>query len=93
MGMNARTNLRMEADEMERAKDRQIKDGIAMAERDFEAERYSIENNIFALEGYIRSMNCAIEKARSGSDCEKMYFVEKMEKMANRLGYDLVRKV
>jgi len=46
-----------------------------------------------ALRDYIASMQCAIDKAMRGSDCEDMYFVEKLEKMANRLGYDLVKKV
>jgi hypothetical protein len=54
--------------------------------------RYNIENNITALESYIVSMNCAIEKAKNGSTCEKMYFVEKLERMCNRLGFDLVKK-
>ncbi len=49
-----------------------------------------VKQNQTALRGYIASMQCAIDKAMRGSDAEDMYFVEKLEKMANRLGYDLV---
>ena len=51
-----------------------------------------VKQNQTALRGYIASMQCAIDKAMRGSDAEDMYFVEKLEKMANRLGYDLIKK-
>ncbi len=51
-----------------------------------------VKQNQTALRGYIASMSCAIDKAMRGSDCEDMYFVEKLEKMANRLGYDLIKQ-
>lgn len=51
-----------------------------------------VKNNVFALSEYIQSMLCAVGKAQRGSDCEDMYFIEKLEKMANRLGYDLVKR-
>jgi len=51
-----------------------------------------VKNNTTALKSYIASMDCAIDKAISGSDCEDGYFIEKLERMANRLGYNLVEK-
>ena len=51
-----------------------------------------VKNNITALKSYIASMNCAIEKAESGSDCEDGYLIEKLERMCNRLGYNLTEK-
>ncbi len=51
-----------------------------------------VKDNITALKSYIASMDCAIDKAESGSDCEDGYFIEKMERMANRLGYNLTEK-
>ena len=51
-----------------------------------------VKQNQTALRGYIASMSCAIDKAMRGSIVEDMYFIEKLEKMANRLGYNLVKK-
>jgi hypothetical protein len=34
-------------------------------------------------------MGCALKKADDGSDVEDGYFVEKLEKTARRMGYDL----
>ena len=51
-----------------------------------------VKQNQTALRGYIASMQRAIDKAMRGSDAEDMYFVEKLEKMANRLGYDLGKR-
>ncbi|KKK58655.1 hypothetical protein LCGC14_3042250 [marine sediment metagenome] len=51
-----------------------------------------VKANSGMLTVYIRSMQCAVDKAVRGSDVEDMYFVEKLEKMANRLGYDLIKK-
>jgi hypothetical protein len=51
-----------------------------------------VKNNIQALKSYIDSMKCAIGKAERGSDCEDSYFIEKLEKMANRMGYELKKK-
>jgi len=58
----------------------------------FVGSQSKVKNSIHALELYMASMNCAINKAKSGSDCEDGYFLEKLEKMCNRLGYDLVKK-
>jgi hypothetical protein len=69
-----------------------LSESVADAERDFASERCLIENNINALESYIASMNCAIEKAANGSKVENVYFLEKLEKMCNRLGYDMIEK-
>jgi len=51
-----------------------------------------VKNNITALKSYISSMNCGIDKAEKGSEVEDGYFLEKLERMANRLGYNLVEK-
>lgn len=48
-----------------------------------------VKKNHTALSGYIASMQCALAKAQNGSIAEDMYFVEKLTKMANRMGYDL----
>lgn len=51
-----------------------------------------VRENLVALTTYIQAMNCALDKADAGSNCEDMYFTEKLEKMASRLGYNLVKK-
>lgn len=51
---------------------------------------YDVHENWVALEGYIQSMQCAVSKAANGSTVETMYFIEKLEKTANKLGYKLV---
>jgi len=51
-----------------------------------------VKQNREQLEHYIASMNCALSKAKSGSDVEDGYFLEKLEKMVNRMGFDLVKK-
>jgi len=50
----------------------------------------AVNDNLTALKSYIDSMLCAISKAEKGSNAEDGYFIEKLERMANRLGYDLV---
>ncbi len=52
----------------------------------------TVRANVDALSAYIQSMLCAVGKAKRGSDAEDMYFVEKLEKIANRLGYDLIKR-
>ncbi len=52
----------------------------------------TVRANVDALSAYIKSMLCAVGKAERGSDVEDMYFVEKLEKTANRLGYDLIKQ-
>ncbi len=52
----------------------------------------TVRANTTALSAYIQSMLCAVGKAKRGSDAEDMYFIEKLEKMANHLGYDLIKK-
>jgi hypothetical protein len=69
-----------------------ILDGLARSEKDFESEKCKIENNITALKSYIDSMDCAISKAMNGSTCETGYFLEKLERMCNRLNYNLVKR-
>ncbi len=51
-----------------------------------------VKANVAALSSYLESMRCAVGKAERGSDAEDMYFIEKLEKIANRLGYDLIKK-
>ncbi len=51
-----------------------------------------VKANVTALSDYIQSMLCAVGKAERGSGVEDMYFVEKLEKIANRLGYDLIKR-
>jgi len=51
-----------------------------------------VKANVAALSSCLESMFCAVNKAKRGSDVEDMYFVEKLEKMANRLGYDLIKR-
>lgn len=51
-----------------------------------------VKENISYLSACIESMRCAVGKANNGSDVEDMYFIEKLEKMANRLGYDLIKR-
>ena len=53
---------------------------------------FMVENNTTALQSYIDSMQCAIDKAKSGSTVEDGYFVEKLGNMANRLGFDLIER-
>ncbi|KKN48404.1 hypothetical protein LCGC14_0653510 [marine sediment metagenome] len=51
----------------------------------------TVRANVDVLSAYLQSMQCAIGKAKRGSDVEDMYFIEKLEKMANRLGYNLIK--
>ncbi len=48
--------------------------------------------NIEALISFNRSMAIALEKAENGSRAEDGYFFEKLEKTADRLGFDLVKQ-
>lgn len=45
--------------------------------------------NVEALKDFHRSMGCALSKATMGSCAEDGYFLEKLEKSADRLGYKL----
>jgi hypothetical protein len=47
-------------------------------------------DNLVALDGYIVSIKCALAKARNGSDAEDGYIIEKLQRFANRMGFDLV---
>jgi hypothetical protein len=51
-----------------------------------------VKDELVALQSYLVSMRCALDKAENGSAVEDMYFLEKLEKAANRMGYDLVKK-
>ena len=55
-------------------------------------EMSTVRANTTALSAFMRSMEYAILKAKNGSDAEDMYFIEKLEKIANRLGYDLIKR-
>lgn len=48
--------------------------------------------NVEALIGFNRSMALALENAEDGSKVEDAYFIEKLKKTANRLGYDLIER-
>jgi hypothetical protein len=47
--------------------------------------------NLEALKDFHRSMGCALTKATMGSPCEDGYFLEKLEKTAHRMGFELKR--
>ena len=51
-----------------------------------------VKQERLALRMYINSMLCAIGKAAKGSECEDGYFLEKLEKTCDRLGFNLVKK-
>ena len=51
-----------------------------------------IKNNWNAIDSYLLSMRCACDKAERGSETEDMYFFEKLNKLANYLGYNLVKR-
>ena len=51
-----------------------------------------VKTNVVALSSYLRSMQRAVGKAERGSEVEDIYFVEKLERAADRLGYRLVEK-
>ncbi len=88
--MADRINKRMEADEKQRAKNRQKSAGFTGGY--FVGSKSKVKNNVYALYQYIESMYCAIGRAERGSECEDGYFLEKLEKMCSRLGYNLVKK-
>ena len=50
----------------------------------------TVAANVDRLTEYNRSMAIALERAESGSAIEDMYFLEKLEKTANLLGYALM---
>ena len=52
--------------------------------------QYTVAANVDALIGFNRSMAVALDKAERGSSVEDMYFIEKLQKTAERLGYKLV---
>ena len=49
----------------------------------------TVAANVQQLEGWNRSMAGALERAANGSDAEDMYFIEKLEKTANAIGFEL----
>ena len=51
-----------------------------------------VKENRGRLSGYLASMRCAVDKAKNGSDAEDGYFLEKLEKAANCLGYGLTKQ-
>jgi len=48
-----------------------------------------VQENLEALKSFHRSMGCALSKATMGSPAEDGYFLEKLEKSAGRMGYEL----
>ena len=48
--------------------------------------------NLTALQDYLCSMTCALDKAENGSPVEDSYFLEKLGRAANRMGYKLVKE-
>jgi hypothetical protein len=48
-----------------------------------------VKDNVEALDCYMISMRCAVDKAKRGSTVEDGYFMEKLTKMCNRMGYEL----
>ena len=55
-------------------------------------EESTVKHNVDALIGFNLSMATALAKAKRGSCVEDDYFVEKLEKTANRLNFTLVPK-
>jgi len=51
-----------------------------------------VKNNAGYLAGLLKSMKCAVDKAKAGSDFEDSYFLEKLEKAANAMGYELEKR-
>ena len=51
-----------------------------------------VQRNWGFLDQLIDSMNCAVQKAKCGSDAEDCYFLEKLRKAASAMGYDLVKQ-
>ena len=49
------------------------------------------QKNAYALDGYLKSLQCGVSKALRGSTCEDMYIIEKLRKFAARMGYKLIR--
>jgi len=47
------------------------------------------KENAQALDCYLRSLRCGVDKALNGSDCEDGYIMEKLRKFAARMGYKL----
>ena len=89
-----RINKRMEADEKQRASQRSTDQQRRADNQSFQRGRLQskVSANAGALQSYIDSMQCALTKAFKSSECEDGYFLEKLEKMCNRLGYKLVKK-
>ena len=54
--------------------------------------RSKVSANISWLEHNLAGLDCGIKKAKNGSECEDQYVLEKLEKMCNILGFDLVKK-
>ena len=48
-----------------------------------------VSENLEALKSFHRSMGCALSKATMGCPVEDGYFLEKLEKSASRMGYEL----
>lgn len=51
--------------------------------------RETVAYNVDSLISFNRSMAVALDKAENGSSCEDGYFIEKLRKTAESLGYEL----
>ena len=51
-----------------------------------------ITANVDLLMCYAKSMQVALAKAKNGSTVEDTYFLEKLQKTAHTLGYNLVKQ-
>ena len=49
-----------------------------------------VKDSVEQLKSFNASMKCAISKAENGSNAEDGYFMEKLEKTVNLMGFDLV---
>lgn len=49
-----------------------------------------VQLNLLALIAQNESMTCALRKAKNGSEVEDGYFIEKLEKTARVMGFELV---
>lgn len=50
-----------------------------------------VKENLVSLQLYHRSMTVALDKAERDSEVEDMYFLEKLIRTANCMGYKMVR--
>lgn len=49
------------------------------------------KENAQALDCYLKSLRCGVDRALRGSSVEDMYIMEKLRKFAYRMGYNLIK--